>query len=151
MDTSTIIGVGVGIGAGCVLIYLGYRFLKGRDGNNDSEDDCDYVKPDIEKVETIDYEMLYQWLKVEYSRHKPNINAGAKFGIMPNSIARNTFKEETGKDISINQGEELLCVFVIDKEEKNVITHKYYRYSHMAQSLKDLILKDKVYIQHLKE
>lgn len=142
MNTNIIIGVGVG----CALMYLGYRFLK-RKENGQVELN---VNRDIKNVETVNYEMLYQWLKEEYGRNKHNIKDGAKFGIMPSSIASKTYQEETGTKVSLGPGEDILCVFIIDRDEETVIAHKYYIYSHMAESLKDLLPMDKVYIQPLK-
>lgn len=142
MNTNILIGVGVG----CALMYIGYKFLK-RKENGEVEHN---VNPDIETVETINYEMLYQWLRVEYGKNKHIIKAGAKFGIMPSHVARKTYKDETGNNIALNHNEDVLCVFIIDKDEENVVSHKYYKYSQMAESLKDLIPSDKVYIQPLK-
>ena len=142
MNTNILIGVGVG----CALMYFGYKFLK-RKENGEVEHN---VNPDIETVETINYEMLYQWLRVEYGNNKHIIKAGAKFGIMPSSLARKTYKDETGNNIALNHDEDVLCVFIIDKDKENVVSHKYYKYSQMAESLKDLIPSDKVYIQPLK-
>lgn len=142
MNTNVLIGVGVG----CALVYFGYKFLKRKENGQLGHN----TNPTIEKVETVNYEMLYQWLKVEYGRNKHQIKDGTKFGIMPSSIARKTYLDETGNEVSLSSGEDILCVFIIDKDEENVIAHKYYKYSHMAESLKDLIPMDKVYIQPLK-
>lgn len=143
MNTNFLIGVGVGC---ATLMYLGYKFLK-RKENGDFEHN---VNPEIETVDTVNYEMLYQWLKFEYGKKKHKIDTGAKFGIMPSSIAQKTYKEETGNNILLSHNEDILCVFIVDKDEENVISHKYFKFSQMAESLKDLVPSNKVYIQPLK-
>lgn len=142
METKIIIGLGVVLGFG--LAYYAYKHLK---DTNDSP----VVEPDVDYVDVIDYEMLFSWLKSEYNSHKEIINSGCKFGIMPSKLSQQAFNEESKQKLNLQPGSDILGVFIIDEKEENMIVRKYYVYKEMAQSLKDLLPNDKVYIQSLKK
>lgn len=142
METKIIIGLGVVLGFG--LAYYAYKHFKGTD-------DPPIVEPDVDYVDVVDYEMLFSWLKSEYNAHKDIINSGCKFGIMPSKLSRQTFNEESKQKLNLQSGSDILGVFIIDEKEENMFARKYYVYKEMAQSLKDLLPNDKVYIQSLKK
>lgn len=132
--------IGAGVLLGSAIVYFLYKRLV----------DCQEPEMNIDNVEEINYEMLYRWLKQEYQNNKDGLQPKSKFGIMPSSLSRQAFLDITGHEINLKDGEDILCVFIIDDKEENLIARKFYVYKKMAQSLKDLLPKDKVYIQNLK-
>lgn len=142
METKILIGLGVVLGFG--MAYYAYKHLI--DTNDPPEGE-----PDVDYVDIVDYEMLFSWLKSAYNDHKGIINSGYKFGIMPSKLSRKTFNEESKQKLNLQSGSDILGVFIIDEKEENIIVRKYYIYKEMAQSLKDLLPNDKVYIQSLKK
>lgn len=113
--------------------------------------DRNIIKKQITYIDIIDYEYLFDWLKKEYGKANTEIKNGAKFGIMPSAIAKKTFSEEFSTDIQLTNSQDVICAFIIDENEENVITNQYFVYSEMGQSLKDILHSDKVYIQELKK
>lgn len=102
-------------------------------------------------VERIDYEYLFEWLKNEYNNRSNEIKDGFKFGIMPSTIAKETYREEFSAEIKLADEQDVLCVFIIDDKEENIISRQYFVYCEMGLSLKDILPSDKVYIQELKK
>ncbi len=142
MEEKILIGLGIVVGAG--LVYYAYKYFKGTE-------EPPIPEPDVDYVDVVDYEMLFSWLKSEYNAHKDTINSGYKFGIMPSKLSKQAYNEESKHNLVLQPGCDILGVFIIDEKEENMITRKYYVYKEMAQSLKDLLPKDKVYIQSLKK
>lgn len=144
METKIVIGLGCVLGLG--LAYYAYKYIIcGTDGTDDSGG------TDVDYVDVVDYEMLFSWLKSEYNAHKDIISSGCKFGIMPSKLSKQAFDEESGQKLNLQSDSDILGVFIIDEKEEKMITRKYYVYKEMAQSLKDLLPNDKVYIQSLKK
>lgn len=141
MENKIGFSIGVALAFGCAYaLYRVYKKYKLARVN----------RYNIIHVDRIDYEYLYEWLKTEYSNKRNEIKDGFKFGIMPSSLAQKTYLEEFSTDIKLTAGQDLLCVFIIDEKEQNIISSQYFVYNEMAQSLKDILYSDKVYIQALK-
>ena len=70
---------------------------------------------------------------------------------MPSKLSRQAYNEDSKNNLNLQPGCDILGVFIIDEKEENMIARKYYVYKEMAQSLKDLLPSDKVYIQSLKK
>lgn len=104
---------------------------------------------DVTIIDKIDYELLYDWLKKEYKSKKHQIGDGSKFGIMPPSIAKKTYIEEYSKEPFWSKEQDIVCVFILDSTEENVLSKHYFVFSEMGQSLKDILHSNKIYIQEL--
>lgn len=146
MGNKFVFGIGVFVAIG--VAYAIYKFLKKSKSESDGESPYSSKKT---CVTVVDYEMLYNWLKAEYKRPDLNVCNGYKFGIMPSDLAKQTYKEEFNEEIHLTDSNDVLCVFIIDDKEENVISNHYFVYKEMSQSLKDMLHSNKVYIQELKK
>lgn len=146
MGNKFVFGIGVFVAIG--VAYAIYKFLKESKSESDGESPYSSKKT---CVNVVDYEMLYNWLKAEYKRPDLNVCNGYKFGIMPSDLAKQTYKEEFNEEIHLTDSNDVLCVFIIDDKEENVISNHYFVYKEMSQSLKDMLHSNKVYIQELKK
>lgn len=141
MVVKLLLFLGLFLGAGAIFQIFRNRISGGRT-----------IEPNLQMVEyvdSIDYETLYAWLKQNYQKNKNSIQSGYKFGITPSVVSRRAYKEEFGKEAPLKEGNDILCVFISDEKQKNILYHKYFVYGNMSQSLKDLLPTDKVYIQNL--
>ena len=139
MEQNWAFGIGAIIAIGAA--YGIYRFFK---GSNDGP------TGNVTIMDKVDYELLYDWLKKEYKNGEKAINAGCKFGIMPPLIAKKTFVEEFSVKPVLSKGQDIVCTFIIDASEENIISSHYFIFNEMGQSLKDILHSNKVYIQELK-
>lgn len=130
---------GIGVITAIGTAYGLYKLLKKKSDKN------------ITTIEKIDYELLYNWLKNEYRKKETQIANGSKFGIMPSSIAKETYVEDFSKEVVLLKGQDIVCVFILDSTEENVISKHYFVFNEMGQSLKDILHSDKIYIQPLKK
>lgn len=137
MENNWAFGIGAIIAIGTA--YGLYKFFKKTPIEN------------ITTIEKIDYELLYNWLKKEYRNKKMQIENGSKFGIMPSSIAKETYVEDFSKEAVLLKGQDIVCAFIIDSNEENIISKHYFVFNEMGQSLKDILHSNKIYIQELKK
>lgn len=146
MGNKIVFGIGIFVAIG--VAYAIYKFLKGATQEPSQESPYSLKKTSVNRV---DYEMLYNWLKAEYKKPDIEICNGYKFGIMPSDLAKQTYKEEFNEEIHLTEGDDVLCVFIIDEKEEDVIANHYFIYKEMGSSLKDMLHSNKVYIQELKK
>lgn len=126
----------IGLGVGAIVAITLYQYLTRRTSPKDR------VKPadnELEKVNTISYDMLFTWLKDESKKMK--LIAGDKFFVLQDPIARTLFIDAFPIYAkSINMSSQILCIGIMRGTE--VLSSKFYFYDVMAQSLVDLLPKD---------
>lgn len=139
----TSIYVGIGVGVTAALAYALYKyFTKGPTPPDGSPND-----PSIEELQTVDYQTLLNWLKIQYEEGlaKP----GDSFVILQNANAISCLKEDFP-----NVADKLKthkCLLVSVMREETIKSAKFFIYKELASSLTDLLPKDEetAYIQKL--
>lgn len=129
------VGIGVGVGATAAAIaYALYRYFKSK-SPQPQLDETEVNAASYEVVETLDYNTLLKWLKIQYKNG--DAVPGDSFVILQNKNASQCFIEDVRNGASLLETNK--CILVSVMREDIVKSAKFFLYSELAPSLIDLL------------
>ena len=136
----------VGVVSGIVIagvIYYYYRKNREDDLEIVHEDELPSPLCEITDLDIIDYDYILTWVK----ENRQKIKSGCSLNVIPQSATIESLKQSGVDNIP---SENLISLALLDETEKIVLAYSAIHYKKMADSLVDLLPKDKVFKQTIK-
>lgn len=137
--------IAIGVVSGIVIAGVVYYFYK-KNKHKGKEGVPKNVQPspvcEIKEVEIIDYDYILSWVKSNREKLKP----GSSLNIIPHTATVETLKQSGLKEFP---SENLISLALLDETENLVLAYSAIHYHKMADSLVDLLPKDKVFKQKI--